>query len=93
MAGKADFTEEEWETMQKGVAGSAPSGFARRSRLLRHVQGGRRARRTPQGGSREEPSQLVRELAEMRGTGFGLTDSPQEVETATLDAPAPPSRR
>jgi hypothetical protein len=31
-------------------------------------------------------SPLVRELAEARGTGFGLTTSPQEVEGETLEA-------
>ena len=31
-------------------------------------------------------SQLVRELATGRPSGFGLTDSPQEVEAKTLEA-------
>ena len=86
MAGKADFTEEEWETMQKGVAGSALlvsladrgffDTFKEAGALGGHLKEARE----------KSSSQLVRELAEMRGTGFGLTDSPQEVETATLEA-------
>jgi hypothetical protein len=86
MAGKADFTEEEWETMQKGVAGSALlvsladrgffDTFKEAGALGGHLKEARE----------KSSSQLVRELAEMRGTGFGLTDSPQEVETTTLDA-------
>jgi HD superfamily phosphodiesterase len=31
-------------------------------------------------------SELIRELAEVRGTGFGLTSSPDEVERETLEA-------
>jgi hypothetical protein len=86
MAGKADFTEEEWETMRKGVAGSALlvsladrgffDTFKEAGALAGHLKEARE----------KSSSQLVREVAEMRGTGFGLTDSPQEVETATLDA-------
>jgi hypothetical protein len=85
MAGKADFTEEEWETMQKGVAGAALlvsladrgffDTFKEAGALGEHLKEARE----------QSSSRLVRELAEMRGTGFGLTDSPQEVETATLE--------
>ena len=86
MAGKADFTEEEWETMQKGVAGSALlvsladrgffDTFKEAGALAGHLKEARE----------KSSSTLVKELAEMRGTGFGLTDSPDEVETATLGA-------
>ena len=31
-------------------------------------------------------SELIREVAETRGTGFGLTDSPAEIESETLEA-------
>lgn len=31
-------------------------------------------------------SELIREIAHARGTGFGLTDSPSEVEAGTLEA-------
>ena len=86
MAGKADFTEEEWETMQKGVAGAALlvsvadrgffDTFKEAGALAGHLKEARE----------KSSSTLVKELAEMHGTGFGLTSSPQEVETETLDA-------
>jgi hypothetical protein len=34
-------------------------------------------------GARDDPSQLVRELASERPGGFGLSDSPSEVEAET----------
>jgi hypothetical protein len=37
-------------------------------------------------GRRNSTSELIRELAETRGTGFGLTSSPAEVEGETLEA-------
>lgn len=86
MAGKADFTEQEWETLQKGVTGSAMlvavadrgffDTFKEVGALTKHLSQAREKNETP----------LIRELAEVRGTGFGLTDSPQEVESETTDA-------
>jgi hypothetical protein len=37
-------------------------------------------------GSRDDDSQLVRELSSRGGTGFGLVASPGEVEKGTLEA-------
>lgn len=85
MAGKADFTEQEWEQLRKGATGAGLlvsvsdrsffDTFKEASSLAKHMAGGR-----------SEGSQLVRELAAERGTGFGLTDSPSEVETGALEA-------
>jgi hypothetical protein len=86
MAGKADFTEQEWETLRKGVTGagllvsvsdrSFLDSFREAGALAKHLSGARR----------DTTSEVVRELAETRGTGFGLTASPAEVESETLDA-------
>ena len=86
MADKADFTEQEWETMQKGVTGAGMlvsisdrsffDTFKEAGALARHIADARR----------DSTSEIVRELAETRGTGFGLTASPAEVESETLDA-------
>jgi hypothetical protein len=86
MATKADFTENEWKTMQKGVTGAGmlvsvsdrdfTDSFGEASALAKYLD------RQREGGA----SELIRELALARGTGFGFTDSPQEVETETLDA-------
>jgi hypothetical protein len=86
MAGKADFTEQEWETLQKGVTGSAMmvavadrgffDSFKEIGALSKHLTEARKNSETP----------LIQELAEVRGTGFGLTTSPQEVESGTTEA-------
>ena len=86
MATKADFTEDEWKTMQKGVTGAGmlvsvgdrdfTDSFGEAGALAKYL-----------GEQREKSeSELVRELASVRGTGFGLTDSQQEVEAETLAA-------
>ena len=79
MAGKADFTEDEWDALQKGVAGSGllvsaahrdfTDSFGEAKALASHLA-----------AHRESDSQLVRELASTHGTGFGLVASQKEVE-------------
>lgn len=86
MAGKADFTEQEWETLHRGVTGAGLlvsvsdrgffDSFKEVGALTKHLSGARK----------DSSSQLVRELAETRGTGFGVTSSPAEIESETLDA-------
>jgi hypothetical protein len=86
VAGKSDFTEQEWEMLQKGVKGAglmvtvADRGFfdtlKEAGALAQHLSE----------AQKKSDSQLVRELAESRGTGFGLTASPEEVEQETLEA-------
>ena len=70
MAGKADFTEQEWETLHKGVTGAGLlvsvsergfyDSFKEVGALAKHLAGARK----------DSSSQLVRELAETRGTGL-----------------------
>jgi hypothetical protein len=86
MAKKSDFTEQEWEALQKGVVGAGLlvslsdrsffDTFKEAGALGKHVA---TAKQT-------NSSELVRELADVRGTGFGLTASPDKVENETLDA-------
>jgi hypothetical protein len=85
MAGKSDFTEEEWEHLRKGATGAGLlvsvsdrgffDSFKEASSLAKHLV-----------GARKDESQLVRELAEGRPTGFGVTASPTEVESETIGA-------
>jgi hypothetical protein len=85
MAGKSDFTEQEWEQLRKGATGAGLlvsvsdrgffDSFKEASSLAKHLV-----------GARKDESQLVRELAEGRPTGFGLTASPDEVENETVGA-------
>lgn len=93
MAGKSDFTAEEWEEMQKGVAGAALlvsvsdrsffDTFKEAGALGQHLA---RARQN-------STSKLVRELADVRGTPFGLAASPGEIEGETLEALRSSGRR
>lgn len=86
MGAKSNFTEQEWESMHKGVTGAGLlmsvsdrsffDSFKEAGALARHVGGARQS----------SESELVRELASERGTGFGLASSPQEVEEETLQA-------
>ena len=85
MAGKEDFSKDEWEELQKGVTGAGmlvsvshrdfTDSFGEASSLAKDL-----------GAHRESESQLVRELAAAHGTGFGFTASPTEVEEGTLGA-------
>jgi hypothetical protein len=86
VAGKADFTEQEWETMQKGVTGAAfLVSLADRGFFDTFKEVGALGKHLSQ-AREKSASPLVRELAEVRGTGFGLTSSPDEVEKGTVEA-------
>jgi hypothetical protein len=85
MARKTDFTEEEWEQLRKGAAGAGLlvsvsdrsffDSFKEAGSLAKHLAGGR-----------SDESELVRELAGERGSGFGVRSSPEEVESETVEA-------
>ena len=84
MASKADFTDQEWKAMQKGVTGAGmlvsisdrdfTDTFGEAGALAKYL------------GEEHEKSnsELIRELASTHGSGFGLTASPQKVEEETL---------
>jgi hypothetical protein len=86
MATKADFDEQEWETIQKGVIGAGmlvslsdrdfTDSFGEAGALAKYL-GHQRT---------ESPSTLVRDIAAVRSSGFGLRTSPQELESKTLEA-------
>jgi len=86
MARKDEFTDEEWKTMQKGITGAGmlvstghrdfTDSFGEAAALARELVTQR------QDGATE----LLRELAETRGSGFGLVASPTELEQGTLAA-------
>ena len=85
MAGKADFTEDEWEALQKGVTGAGmlvsvahrdfTDSFGEASALAKQLA-----------THRESESQLVRDLSETHGTGFGIIASPEEIVEGTINA-------
>jgi hypothetical protein len=85
MATKSDFTEQEWEQLRKGATGAGLlvsvsdrsffDSFKEAGSLAKHLAGGR-----------SDESELVRELAGERGSGFGVKSSPQEIESGTVEA-------
>lgn len=86
MATKDDFTEDEWKTMQKGITGAGmlvstghrdfTDSFGEAAALARELVTQRQ----------EGATELLRELAETRGSGFGVVASPNELEQGTLAA-------
>lgn len=85
MAGKSDFTEQEWEQLHKGVTGAGLLvSLSDRSFFDTFKEAGALAKHMANG--RQSSSQLVKELAASGGTGFGLAASPDKVETETIDA-------
>ena len=85
MAGKADFTEQEWEDLQQGVTGAGllvstahrdfTDSFGEASSIAKQLA-----------AHRDSESALVRDLSSTRGTGFGLIASPKEVVDGTITA-------
>jgi hypothetical protein len=86
MAGKADFTAQEWESLQQGVTGAGLLvSLSDRSFFDTFKEAGALGKHIAQ-AKQSNSSQLVRELANIHGTGFGLTSSPDAVEAETLAA-------
>jgi hypothetical protein len=86
MAKKADFTEQEWESLQKGVVGAGLLvSVSDRSFFDTFKEAGALSKHVAQ-AKQNSSSDLVRDLADLHGTGFGLTASPDKVENETLEA-------
>ena len=85
MAVKADFTEDEWTELQQGVIGAGML-VSTAHRDFTDAFGEASAVAKQLATHRESESQLVRELSETRGTGFGLVASPKEVVEGTMTA-------
>lgn len=86
MATKADFTDEEWDALHKGLTGPGLlvamsdrgffDTFKEAGALGRHMADAKRS----------SSSELIRELAGTGGTGFGATTPMDELERETLAA-------
>ena len=86
MATKADFTEEEWKTLQAGVTGAGTyvslvdrsffDSFKEAGALAHHLRD----------AHEHSDSSFIRDLATGHERPFGLTDSPDEVEKKTVAA-------
>ena len=86
MATKADFSEIEWQAMQRGVTGAGmlvsvadqdfSDSFGESNALAKYLASQRTIGTT----------ELMRELGTTHGTGFGLFSKPEEVRAGTLEA-------
>ena len=86
MATKTDFTEDEWDALHKGVTGSGMLvSVGDRDFTDTFGEAGALAKQLREAHERS-PSELVRELAGVHGSGFGFTASPEKVEAETLAA-------
>jgi hypothetical protein len=80
------LTETEIETLRKGATGAGMLvAVSDKSFFDSFKEAGAMAKHLAAAKSGSE-SAVVRQVAEGRGTGFGLTASPGEVESGTLDA-------
>ena len=80
------LSESEIETLRKGATGAGMlvavsdrsffDSFKEAGAMAKHLSAARKG----------SESAVIREVAGGRGTGFGLTASPQEVETGTMEA-------
>ena len=86
MATKGDFTEQEWEALQKGVVGSGLLvSLSDRSFFDSFKEAGALSKHLAEAKTKSS-SELIREVAGVHGTGFGLSSSPDKVESETLAA-------
>jgi hypothetical protein len=85
MAGKAAFTEQEWDALEKGVTGAGML-VSVAHRDFTDSFGEAKALAQDLAKNESSESELVRDLSDTHSTGFGVFTSPAEVEKETLDA-------
>jgi hypothetical protein len=85
VATRQDFTDEEWAALQKGLMGSGML-VSVSDRDLTDTFGEAGALGMYLAGQVAATSELIRELAKTRGTGFGITASPDQVRDETMAA-------
>jgi hypothetical protein len=86
MATRADFTDEEWKTLQAGVTGAGQfvaladrgffDSFKEASVFAHHLRD----------AQTQSESVLIRDVATGHERPFGMTSSPEEIETSTVAA-------
>ena len=86
MATRADFDEQEWEAIQRGLTGAGmlvsvadrdfTDSFGEARALAKYLAKQRN----------ESPSALVRDIAAIHKSGFGFGTTPQELESGTVEA-------
>jgi hypothetical protein len=86
MASKADFSEDEWKAMEKGVTGAGLLVAASDPGFFDTFSESVALAKELAAEHKSSENELVRELAAPHGTGFGLATSSTELETETLGA-------
>jgi hypothetical protein len=86
MAGKADFTPDEWSTLHRGATGAGLLVSMSDPGFFDTFKEAGALGKLLQDQHKGSPSQLVRELTEERGTGYSMGTSPQQLEPQVLDA-------
>ena len=86
MAGRDDFREDEWNTLHRALTGAgmwvaiSERGFASTFKETGAMAG------FMAHASKESTSQLVRDLAATKGTGWSVSSSAEELRQGTLSA-------
>lgn len=86
MAGKTDFTADEWGQLQRGVMGTTLLVSISDPGLFDTFREAGAAGRYLAQARQANSSELVRELAQDPVMGFGMGMNQQQLETETLDA-------
>ena len=86
MATRTDFTDEEWVALQRGATGSAMLvSMSDRDFTDTFGEVGAMSKYMAE-HQVSAPSELVREIAKVKGSGFGLTTPPDMLRVQTMDA-------
>jgi hypothetical protein len=86
MATKDDFTAEEWEALEHGIMGAGTMVSLSDPKLFDTFKEAKAVAKHLRAAHEKSDSPLVRELATVHGNPFGMTASPEEVKTKTVDA-------
>ena len=86
MAGRQDFTEDEWNTLHRALTGSGMwVAMSERGFTSTFKETGAMASFMAH-QSKESSSVLLRDLAATKGTGWAVSSSPEELRQGTLAA-------
>jgi hypothetical protein len=86
MAGKADFNEDEWDDLHRGVTGAGMLVALSERGFKSTFQETHALAKSMANAHTNSPSQLVRDLATTKGTGWKVSSSPDEVREGTVAA-------
>lgn len=86
MGTKDDFTAEEWTALEHGIMGAGTLVSLSDPKLFDTFKEAKAVASHLRAAHEKSESALVRELATVHGNPFGMTASPEEVKTKTVEA-------